>query len=97
MYNNRMRRESNPAAIRRASIRETLQAVFARHAPTDGELRALAVALQVPYVELWALAGEAVDRPRLTGADVEEWLAWHERDQEPHEAGTRPVSHRTGE
>jgi hypothetical protein len=68
------------------ATRATLRAVFAVHAPTDRELRDLASALQVPYVELWALQGEVVDRPTLKGADVQEWLAWRER--EDHGAGT---------
>lgn len=79
------------------ATRDTLRAVFAGHAPTDRELRDLAAALQVPYLELWALAGETVDRPTLRGADVEEWLAWRERDREHHDTGTRPARHRTGE
>lgn len=57
----------NEAATRLATVRDTLRAVFrARHAPTDAELRAVAAALALPYVELWARAGEVVDRPRLT-------------------------------
>lgn len=74
------------------ATRATLRAVFAVHAPTDRELRDLASTLQVPYVELWALAGEMVDRPTLKAADVQEWLAWREpqstttRARDPQEA-----------
>lgn len=82
---------------RLATIRDTLRAVFlAGHAPTDAELRQVARALQVPYVELWALAGEVVERPRLTRADVEEWLQWSECEREQHTAGALPARNQKG-
>lgn len=84
------------ASIRLATIRATLRAVFAGHAPTDAELRALAARLAVPFVDLWALAGEADNRPRLTRADVEEWLARGGRDTEHDTAGAMPASNHKG-
>jgi hypothetical protein len=63
--------ETTPTRL--ATIRDTLRAVFVHHAPTDAELRSVAAALAVPYVELWAVAAEVVERPRLTRADVEAW------------------------
>lgn len=81
---------------RLTTIRATLRAVFQHHAPTDGELRAVAAALAVPYVELWALAGEVVERPRLTREDVEQWLCWGERDNEQRTAGAEPAQTEEG-
>jgi hypothetical protein len=73
---------TDPAAIRLDIVRATLRAVYRVHAPTDTELRAVATELRVPYVEVWALANEVVERPRLRPGDAEEWLSSNRRERE---------------